>query len=73
MTLTYENTMVNYAASDIDVLGFLEGAETISRNHICSEMNQVLEAGVTLLLRYAGNEGTTIATIELDQQSCSQP
>ena len=72
--IIYNNTMVNYSASDFEVAEFERQIQTIVIDNLCGNaaLAEFIQRGVVMVYRYHGKEGNYIAELAKDMSTCKK-
>lgn len=73
--MIYNNTLVNYAANDINAAQLDALIDENVLSTICSnpQLKPMISLGVTMVYRYYGKDGIYISEIGIDTDSCTAP
>jgi len=72
--IIYNNTMLNYAAAQLDVNQFNAIIEEVVLGTLCANkgLQSFIDLGVVMVYRYQGNDGQYITELSKDMASCKQ-
>lgn len=72
--IIYNNTMVNYSASDFEVPEFDRQIQAIVIDNLCGNaaLAEFIQRGVVMVYRYHGKNGTYISELSKDMSTCEK-